>query len=519
MPEIKRPIYKADKISTKRDPLTAAIGLMGESRKLAEGRKSSADIVGNIAEQSHNSLGGSTQGWRSIASGFTQGLKNASDLAGIHENDKIYKEHQKVIDYFMDINNQSLVDNEEHRVEEKAKKAIVPDFWGYKEAQKLGADPQTSLDIINKMAEKVGEITGKRIHFKSGLSNDSDSFVTDDGEIVNIPAWIFGEQYTNGALGSIDPEYQLQLQEQRNRFQEKQALEERKVRSYEDVNRGRLNKYEAETERIRNPQGGGMGQGSQGGFEEGQQNIYPGEVSLSTFKGPSATAANRALTEKISLGTEASNIDRTLMPKFLGLIEDTKDIDSFTNRNLPEKLLSKKTRAGIAEYDKMTSQITQSLSRAMGTGATDAAREMISKGMPSWDQPYESRLRNFETKLQQIQTFEAYGLYAQDARSRGVFDSAEGFNAFLAEHPNLVPLGLNPEAMNVAEINFKKFEPKREELGDIETRLGVGKTEQDRGQNPLSQVSAEPYIIETENGPQEVTREEFEEIKRLTQGF
>ncbi|HXA03132.1 MAG TPA: hypothetical protein VNW99_14150 [Cytophagaceae bacterium] len=466
MADAKRPTYKSEKMSSRADPIKNAISLIGEKRKLSEGRKSSSDIFGKIAGQSNASLGGSTQGWRSVASGFTQGLQNAAELGSIFENEKLYKEHKNVIDSITAINDQTLVDSEKHRRDEKGREAVIPDYWGFESAIERGADEQSRLEMVNRMRLKYQEITGEKMPaFVSGLTNSPRDFVDEEGNIKNLPALIFGKEYSNNRLSAIDPDYQMQLQEKRQQYQEKQALEERKVRSLEGVNDARRRKYESEIS------------ASMGGGEEGN-NLRTNEKLQSLVKGPSATARQRSLSDSLAMGKETLSMETTLFPEFLGLIETTPDIDSYLNRASADKgfldIKSEETRNAIAQYDKQTSNIAQGFARALGTQVTDERVRLLLKGMPNWDQPYESRLRNFKTKLQQVQTLKAYGLYAEEADSRGAFPSSQGFSEFLDDHPNLVPLGINKEAFDVTKMNSQEFSSKRESLEEIKDQLHIG---------------------------------------------
>jgi hypothetical protein len=247
MADVKRPVYKSEKMSSRADPIKNAISLIGEQRKLSEGRKSSFDIIGKIAGQSNASLGGSTRGWRSVASGFTQGLQNAAELGSIFENEKLYKEHKNVIDSITAINDQTLVDNEKHRRDEKGRAAVIPDYWGFESMIDRGADGQTLLNSANAMRIKFEEITGEKISpFVRGFNDSKRDFLDEEGNVKNITAMIFGKEYSDNRMSSIDPDHQMQLQEKRQQYQEKQALEERKVGSLENVNDARRRKYEAE---------------------------------------------------------------------------------------------------------------------------------------------------------------------------------------------------------------------------------------------------------------------------------
>jgi hypothetical protein len=238
--------YKSEKINSGPD-IKNALSLLEEKRKLSEGKKSTNSLIGKIAGQTRESLGGSRKGWHSVVAGFTQGVENAAELSSIYENEELYKNHKNVIDNLTEINNANIAETEKYRRDEKGRKAIQPEFWAFESALKNGADEQSRLDMVNKMRRKYEDITGEKLSpVVSGLTNSKYDYVDEEGNISNVPALIFGDEYTNNMMSSINPEHQMEQQEKRQQYAEKQALEERKVGSLEGVNDARRRKYESE---------------------------------------------------------------------------------------------------------------------------------------------------------------------------------------------------------------------------------------------------------------------------------
>lgn len=481
MATVKKPAPRSSKMSSKNDPISSAISLIGERRKSGEGRKTVNDVIGGIAQQSNESLGGSRRGWRSVAGGLTQGIKNAADLSSVFEREEDYKSHGKVLDYLESLNNVALENKLEREGQEKARLAVTPDYFAYDSAVKRGADPQTRLGMLQSMDERQGKITGNFFDFVDVSANDPNIGITRDGRVLNIPSAVFGEAYNEGAMASLDPDYQMRLQEERQRYDQELGLEERKVRSLEDVNRNRSTKLQAEVNRINNPYESPVG--SEQAFNELEE-VPLGEYDAVTRRGFVNDARNEVTASKEAQGA------LRILDELEQLSEKVPNISNLWTRNAPFGTLSAEQQNAIKKYEKYQSQIAQPLIRSRGSSVTDAERKIIEQGIPNWNQPLEARRDNIKTKKRELQTLIGRGIYAGNALARKVAPSQRGFEEFLAKNPNFVPEGVNPQFTQTSDF---------------------------RNQNNMSMN--EPYIIEDENGVEHpVTKEQYDIIQNNLRG-
>lgn len=254
MREVKPPKISSsrNKLSSKTNPLDTAANLA--EKRLKAGIENSAPyntLIGDVAGQLSEGFKGDND-FDSIASGFFQGIQNVTKFNKMFENDKKYQEYQKVLDYFQQVNNQKLQQQQYHDKLENAQEQLRPMALAYFGNQKK--DPQTAFISGQQMWNKYKELTGEPGEFLGWTPLDQNIAMIkgNDGEVelLDIRPLLLGDQYTENQIAALDQDYLNKLQEERQRYDQEMALEDRKVRSGEALNRKRMDVYDAQINKL-----------------------------------------------------------------------------------------------------------------------------------------------------------------------------------------------------------------------------------------------------------------------------
>lgn len=241
-----------NKLSSKTNPLETAATL---AEKRLKGGQENYDpynsVIGEVSGQLSEGLKGPKNDIGSFASGLFQGINNVTKFNKMFESDKKYQEYQKVLDYFQEVNNQKLQQQQYHDKLENAQEQLRPMALAYFGNQKK--DPQTAFISGQQMWNKYKELTGEPGEFLGWTPLDQNiAMIQHDGEVdlLDIRPLLLGDQYTENQIAALDQDYQNKLQEERQRYDQEMALEDRKVRSGEALNRKRMDVYDAQINKL-----------------------------------------------------------------------------------------------------------------------------------------------------------------------------------------------------------------------------------------------------------------------------
>lgn len=241
-----------NKLSSKTNPLETAASL---AEKRLKGGQENYDpynsVIGEVSGQLSEGLRGPKNDIGSFASGLFQGINNVTKFNKMFENDKKYQEYQKVMNYFQEVNNQKLQQQEYHDKLENVQEQLRPLALAYFGNQKK--DPQTAFISGQQMWNKYTDLTGETGKFLGWTPLDQNiAMIERDGEVelLDIRPLLLGDQYTENQIAALDQDYQNKIQEERQRYDQEMALEDRKVRSGEALNRKRMDVYDAQINKL-----------------------------------------------------------------------------------------------------------------------------------------------------------------------------------------------------------------------------------------------------------------------------
>lgn len=239
-----------NKLSSKNNPLDTAANLAEKRLKAGiEHNDPYNSLIGDVAGQFHDKLKGSANDFDSVASGFFEGIQNVTKFNKMFENDKKYKEYQGVLNYFQEVNNEKLKQQQYHDKLENAQEQLRPMALAYFGNQKK--DPQSAFISGQKMWNKYAELTGDTGKFLGWTPLDQNiAMIEHDGEVelLDIRPLLLGDQYSENQIAALDQDYQNKIQDERLENQRKYELEERKVGNQDRLTSAQIQKINSDIE-------------------------------------------------------------------------------------------------------------------------------------------------------------------------------------------------------------------------------------------------------------------------------
>lgn len=425
------------KASSKNDPIATALYLAEQRSKLSERDDSPyGEMIGNVSSQLYENLGNKRGGWRSLVGGVLQGVKNSSDLSKLFNNQKKAEEFAKTLDYFQEINNAKLQQQQYYEQIENAQREMRPEVLAYFQNQKK--DPQTADLSGRQMWDKYKSLTGVSGEWLGWMPlNENVAMIKDGDRIkqVDIRPLLLGDEYTTNEIATLGQDYQNKLQEQRQENDRKYELEARKVGSLERVNNKRSDLYNAQINALKPVSQQATLEGVQPEISNERGEIplermgkkFVDEWSKVALKEINQIPTNRRAIETVREMRAIFDKYPEIGSSFLNAVSTASEDEGLKNiiaRNISE-FSDPEQYAAVRELEKLSSDLELSTVMGLpGKTATDILKRAIQKAAPSGKLPYrafnmiadswEKRATENIQRAQKIEDALSRGMYLRD---------------------------------------------------------------------------------------------------------
>ncbi len=183
----------------------------------------------------------------SLASGFLSGLEWASKKKGNQKREESLEKYNKVMDWMTGMNQDMMKRIEEQEQDERLKSQYLPEVLAYARSAKT-MDPQTQKATLQSILERYNRDAGTDMQIASVDSTDPlMMMVTAPGggfSPLDMRHLFAGQEQIQLELAQLNPEYQKQIQAQREQQEIENANAQRgfNLRQNELYNSGERNK-------------------------------------------------------------------------------------------------------------------------------------------------------------------------------------------------------------------------------------------------------------------------------------
>lgn len=388
MKNIKPPKISLSKnrLSSKKNPLETGAHLAEQRLKGdIEYTDPSNNLIGEIAGQLHEGFRGQKNDLDSIASGFFKGIQNVTKFNKMFENDKKYQEYQKVMDYFQEVNNQKVIQQQYHDKMEQAQEKLRPEALAY--FQNTRKDPQTADISGRNMWDKYKELTGETGEWRGWTPMDQNIAMIEDEDgvhLIDIRPLLLGDQYTENEIATLGQDYQNRLQEERQRYDQEMALENRKVRSGEALNQKRMGVYDAQINKLNNEPFSAEvnGEGDEVPLAR-MGKKFADEWQKTAVKEISQIPINERAIGTVQEMKEVFNAYPEIGSSFLNLIVNDGNINGWFN-TISRRFANQGELAAAEKLKKLSNDLNLSTVMGIqGKAATDILKQAIAAASPS----------------------------------------------------------------------------------------------------------------------------------------
>lgn len=187
--------------------------------------------------------------WRNFGAGITKGLEYGAKSKAIGERKENYDKYEKVMNYFQEVNNAAVEQNQWYEKREGARKELMPQVLAYMDnIERL--DPQSQRIMAQDMLAQYGSAIGE--DFKLSSIDGSNPFLmtiqSEKGQqLFDLRSMFAGDEAVQQSIAMKMPAYQEKLQQERadkdrefNLKEDKLALEEQYMPDKYAVQREKL---------------------------------------------------------------------------------------------------------------------------------------------------------------------------------------------------------------------------------------------------------------------------------------
>lgn len=319
-----------------------------------------------------------------LGAGIAKGLEYGAKSHAIGERRDDYEEHANVMNYFQDVNDAAIEQNQWYETREKARTEMMPQVLSYMD-NIARLDPQSQRIMAQDMLAQYGEAIGE--NFKLSSIDGSNPFLmtiqSDKGQqLFDLRSMFAGDEAIQQSIAMKMPEYQLKLQQERQDKQRKFDLmkDELEIKKYkEGIPSGKYG-----------TRGGGMDGESTvniGGqdyesipldsLEKSAKADYQKKVSASLAQVPINNQAIETIQGMKDIFKKHEDIGSSLIH-----LLDTEDMNSWGNI-IARKFTSQEKLAAMEKLKKMASDLNLSTILGVpGKSATDLLKQEIKKAAP-----------------------------------------------------------------------------------------------------------------------------------------
>jgi hypothetical protein len=237
---MKNPISRMSMQKNKVSGVPAQIGIgagIENSRyqnkaKLKNQSDVNAELFSKMADKFKSRDGGRPRGaWANFGAGVMEGMEYAEKSRSVKQREEDYDKYDRVMEYFQAVNNDAMEKAAWYEQRESAKRELMPQVLAYMDnIDKL--DPQSQRIMAQDMLAQYGEAIGE--DFKLSSIDGSNPFLmtiqSEKGQqLFDLRSMFAGDEAIQQAVAMKMPEYQMRLQEQRDKQEEKFELEKFKA--------------------------------------------------------------------------------------------------------------------------------------------------------------------------------------------------------------------------------------------------------------------------------------------------
>lgn len=352
---------------------------------------------------------------RNFGAGLAKGAETASKLNSLDEREKDYEEHANVMNYFREVNDSAIEQNQWYETREKARTEMMPQVLSYMDnIDRL--DPQSQRIMAQDMLAQYGEAIGE--NFKLSSIDGSNPFLmtiqSDKGQqLFDLRSMFAGDEAIQQSIAMKMPEYQIKLQQERQDKQRKFDLQEDAL----DVK-----KFEK-----------GIPGGRYGVSSNDSGDDY-GSISIKRIGAKGIAPFMKTINSKINLAEE--------VPVILHQIEEAERIiasnpalgKAWTNlvggNAVAKNLLSDETRAAYEEVDKIADRVAEAFIRSKGGDISDAERHTIKGGLFKVTNSAEGNKYNINSVKKELMLAKERGDFAAEELAKGNIATSKSFENY-----------------------------------------------------------------------------------------
>lgn len=433
------------------DPLVMGVGIEQQDLMNNVGIPNEHDDDAKLFADIGAAAGPNPRGAAALFSGVAKGLEHGARSKSTAKKQAKLERYNKAMDYFREVNRVAAEHKKWYETREFAQQQYLPQVLAYAEnVTKL--DPQsqrlTAQSILDGWNRTVGD------NYKLNSIDGSDPFVMtvsgDDGtQVIDIRTMFAGDDLLQQKLAQKMPEYQLKLQEKREKLQADQNFRQENL-ELEKAKAGLPNKFQkasntdAQTQQV----------GNNGNY---------GSIPLSVMKGKGIMSFMGTINTEMNIAKD--------VPIVLNMLEEGRQIinsnpnlgTAWSNlvgkdRSSRAALLDKDTRAAYEKLDKIANRISESFIKAKGGNISDSEREIIKKGLFDVGNSAASNEYNINSVEKELKIAKLRGDFAARELSRGYIATPDSFESYINAHPELIQNN-NANASPQGEKMYKVKDP------------------------------------------------------------
>lgn len=314
--------------------------------------------------------------WRNLGAGIAKGLEYGAKSHAIGERNEKYDKYDRVMNYFQEVNNAAIEQNQWYAKREAAKKELMPQVLAYMDnIDRL--DPQSQRIMAQDMLAQYGDAIGE--NFKLSSIDGSNPFLvtiqSDKGQqLFDLRSMFAGDEAVRQSIAMKMPEYQMRLQEERANkerdFQLKERALEMRYPSKNPV-------PEEEGDQSFDINGQNYSVISMNGMEKSAKADYQKTVNKSISQIPINNRAIESIQAMREIFDKNPNIGSALIN-----IADSDDENSWSSW-LGKQTMSSADRADMEILKKLSGDLNLSTVLSVpGKSATDLLKQTIKSSAP-----------------------------------------------------------------------------------------------------------------------------------------
>lgn len=213
------------------DPLSTGVGIAQQRFQNEISTPNEHDEDAQLFSNIGKAAGPKPRGWRALAAGLAQGAEYGAKTKSTAKKQEALSKYDKVMNYFEDVNNAAMERKAWYETREMAQQKYLPQVLSYAEnVTKL--DPQSQRMMAQGILDGWNRFTGD--DFKLNAIDGSDPYIftvtsKEGTKVMDIRDMFAGDDALQARLAAKMPEYQMQLQEKRQKLAAEYAFKQEDI--------------------------------------------------------------------------------------------------------------------------------------------------------------------------------------------------------------------------------------------------------------------------------------------------